>query len=177
MVAPVLANLVEAGESSGQLADLLSYQEKHNLANGEDNRDGHGENFSWNNGVEGPSDDPEVMARRSTDLRALLVAVERLDGAVDVEDPWHAEHWLDARAQLRGQPREARRGRIRREQDLALALDQRGVQVGVRKAGAAHHPAQEGHVGLQADHFEAGQRRIHARDRAGAVRQIGRAHV
>jgi glycogen operon protein len=54
------------------LADTVSYAERHNWANGEDNRDGHGENFSWNNGVEGLSTDPAVNARRATDLRALL---------------------------------------------------------------------------------------------------------
>src|SRR5690606_22276505 len=54
------------------LADTVAYAERHNRANGEDNRDGHGENFSWNNGAEGPSDDPEVRARRERDLRALL---------------------------------------------------------------------------------------------------------
>jgi glycogen operon protein len=54
------------------LADTVAYAERHNWANGENNRDGHGENFSWNNGVEGPSDDPEVNARRARDLRVLL---------------------------------------------------------------------------------------------------------
>lgn len=54
------------------LADTVSYAERHNGANGEENRDGHGENFSWNNGVEGPSSDAAVTARRAADLRALL---------------------------------------------------------------------------------------------------------
>lgn len=54
------------------LADTVAYQTRHNLANGEENRDGHGENFSWNNGAEGPSRDPSVLARRAADLRALL---------------------------------------------------------------------------------------------------------
>ena len=54
------------------LADTVAYYHRHNEANGEDNRDGHGENYSWNNGVEGHSDDPEVLARRTADLRALL---------------------------------------------------------------------------------------------------------
>jgi glycogen operon protein len=54
------------------LADTVSYAQRHNEANGENNRDGHGENFSWNNGIEGPSDDPHVRARRASDLRALL---------------------------------------------------------------------------------------------------------
>ena len=40
------------------LHDLVSYNDKHNEANGEDNRDGHSDNLSWNHGVEGPTDDP-----------------------------------------------------------------------------------------------------------------------
>ena len=46
------------------LADLYAYNEKHNEANGEENRDGHNENLSWNCGVEGPTDDPEVLDLR-----------------------------------------------------------------------------------------------------------------
>ena len=54
------------------LADTLAYVHRHNQANGEDNRDGHGENFSWNNGVEGPSHDAAVLARRAAFARAML---------------------------------------------------------------------------------------------------------
>ena len=54
------------------LADTLAFEHRHNWANGEDNRDGHGENFSWNNGVEGPSHDPAVLARRRAFARAML---------------------------------------------------------------------------------------------------------
>ena len=54
------------------LADLVAYEHRHNDANGENNRDGHAENFSWNNGVEGPSDDPAVLAARHRDLEAAL---------------------------------------------------------------------------------------------------------
>ncbi len=54
------------------LADLVAYAEKHNEANGEDNRDGANENFSWNHGVEGPSDDAAVTAARARDMRNLL---------------------------------------------------------------------------------------------------------
>ena len=43
------------------LADLYAYNGKHNEANGEDNRDGHDDNRSWNCGVEGPTDDEEVL--------------------------------------------------------------------------------------------------------------------
>ncbi|MFC0202792.1 glycogen debranching protein GlgX [Novosphingobium soli] len=54
------------------LADTVAYAERHNAANGEGNRDGHADNCSWNNGVEGPSQDPAVLAARRADLRALL---------------------------------------------------------------------------------------------------------
>ncbi|HMP57366.1 MAG TPA: glycogen debranching protein GlgX [Novosphingobium sp.] len=64
------------------LADTVAYAQRHNLANGEDNRDGHGENFSWNCGVEGPSDDPGVIARRSADLRALLASLFASTGTI-----------------------------------------------------------------------------------------------
>ncbi|NKC30907.1 glycogen debranching protein GlgX [Roseomonas sp. BU-1] len=57
------------------LADLVSYSEKHNHANGEDNRDGTSDNASWNNGAEGPSADPAVQARRAGDTRALLATL------------------------------------------------------------------------------------------------------
>src|SRR5262249_56166504 len=52
--------------------DLVSYNDKHNEANGEDNRDGESHNRSWNCGVEGPTDDPDVLALRSRQQRNLL---------------------------------------------------------------------------------------------------------
>ena len=57
------------------LADLVSYAAKHNQANGEDNRDGSDDNLSWNNGAEGPSADPAILARRGRDQRALLATL------------------------------------------------------------------------------------------------------
>ena len=54
------------------LADTAAYESRHNHANGEQNRDGHGENFSWNNGAEGPCTDAAIVAARGADLRALL---------------------------------------------------------------------------------------------------------
>lgn len=57
------------------LADLVSYSEKHNEANGEENRDGTGENFSWNYGVEGPSGDHALHAGRLADMRAILATL------------------------------------------------------------------------------------------------------
>jgi glycogen operon protein len=57
------------------LRDLVSYQHKHNLANGEDNRDGHSHNLSLNNGIEGDTDQPEVLRRRALQRRSLLAAL------------------------------------------------------------------------------------------------------
>ncbi len=55
------------------LADLVSYNEKHNLANGEDNRDGDNNNLSWNSGAEGATDDPEILALRARRIRTMAV--------------------------------------------------------------------------------------------------------
>jgi isoamylase len=57
------------------LADLVSYNEKHNDANGEQNRDGDPHNLSWNCGVEGPSADPEVRALRERQRRNFLITL------------------------------------------------------------------------------------------------------
>ncbi len=57
------------------LHDLVSYNEKHNEANGEGNRDGHDNNLSWNCGVEGPTDDAEVNALRERQKRNLLATL------------------------------------------------------------------------------------------------------
>ena len=54
------------------LMDLVSYNEKHNEANGEDGRDGNDHNVSWNHGVEGPTDDPEIIALRDRQRRNLM---------------------------------------------------------------------------------------------------------
>ena len=55
------------------LRDVVSYDRKHNEANGENNRDGTDNNNSWNHGVEGPSDDPAIVEARSRDERNLLL--------------------------------------------------------------------------------------------------------
>jgi len=54
------------------LADLVAHETRHNEANGEQNRDGHGENFSWNNRIEGIAEDPAIIAARRRDIMALL---------------------------------------------------------------------------------------------------------
>jgi len=57
------------------LQDLVSYNEKHNQANGEDNRDGNNNNLSWNCGVEGPTDNPDIVALRAKQKRNLLATL------------------------------------------------------------------------------------------------------
>ncbi|MFC5502024.1 glycogen debranching protein GlgX [Lysinimonas soli] len=57
------------------LLDLVSYDSKHNLANGEDGKDGTDDNRSWNCGVEGPSDDPAIIALRSRQQRNFLATL------------------------------------------------------------------------------------------------------
>jgi glycogen operon protein len=56
------------------LNDLVSYERKHNEANGEDNRDGMGDNRSWNCGVEGPTDDPAVEKLRNRQVKNFMTA-------------------------------------------------------------------------------------------------------
>ena len=57
------------------LRDLVSYNEKHNEANGEDNNDGDAHNRSWNCGVEGETDDPEVVTLRARQRRNFLATL------------------------------------------------------------------------------------------------------
>lgn len=55
------------------LNDLVSYNVKHNLANGENNRDGHNDNLSWNCGVEGPTDNPKILALRKRQVKNFFI--------------------------------------------------------------------------------------------------------
>ncbi len=64
------------------LADLVAHAHRHNLANGEEGRDGHGENHSWNNGVEGPTDDPAILDARRRDVKALLATLYASRGTI-----------------------------------------------------------------------------------------------
>ena len=70
--APAESVNYEVSHDGFTLADLLRYNQRHNLANGENNRDGHGHNLSFNCGVEGPSADPAISALRGRLQRALL---------------------------------------------------------------------------------------------------------
>jgi glycogen operon protein len=62
------------------LTDLVSYHEKHNEANGEENRDGESFNRSWNCGTEGPTDDPGILALRAKQRRNFLVTLMLAQG-------------------------------------------------------------------------------------------------
>jgi glycogen operon protein len=72
------------------LVDLVSYNEKHNEANGEENRDGDPHNLSWNCGVEGPTDDPAIVELRRRQRRNFLLTlfvsqgVPMLNGGVEL---------------------------------------------------------------------------------------------
>ncbi len=57
------------------IADLVAYDNKHNEANGEQNRDGDSHNRSWNSGAEGPTDDPAIIATRKVRQRSLLTTL------------------------------------------------------------------------------------------------------
>jgi glycogen operon protein len=63
------------------LRDLVSYNQKHNEANGEGNRDGHDHNLSWNCGAEGPTDDPAILTLRARQQRNFLATLLLSQGA------------------------------------------------------------------------------------------------
>ena len=67
-------NLITAHDGF-TLNDLVSYNEKHNEANGEDNNDGANDNSSWNCGVEGPTDDQEIISLRNKQKRNFLTTL------------------------------------------------------------------------------------------------------
>jgi len=64
------------------LMDMVSHAVKHNEANGEDNRDGHNENHSWNNGAEGATDDPAIREARRRDVKAMLSSLFASRGTI-----------------------------------------------------------------------------------------------
>jgi len=71
-----LASINYAASHDGfTLADVVAYEEKHNLANGEDNRDGHGHNLTRNYGVEGPTDDSAILGLRARQKRNILATI------------------------------------------------------------------------------------------------------
>ena len=63
------------------LNDVVSYNQKHNESNGEQNRDGSNDNFSWNSGVEGPTDDPKIEQLRNRQVKNFLTTLLLSTGA------------------------------------------------------------------------------------------------
>jgi len=134
------------------LADLVSYSDKHNEANGEDNRDGHNNNSSWNNGVEGPTDDEEVIAARKRDVRALLATLFMSRGTM----------LLQQGDEL---------GRSQQGNNNAYAQDNEITWLDFEHADgvlvdyvAALHNFRKAHPALTHDHFLSGQERHGVRD-------------
>lgn len=77
------------------LYDLVSYNDKHNEANGDDNRDGCDRNLSWNCGVEGPTDNPEILALRRRQARNLLAILFLSQGTPMIlagDEALHTQH-------------------------------------------------------------------------------------
>ena len=77
------------------LWDLVSYNRKHNEANGENNRDGHNENLSWNCGVEGETSDPDVLALRHRQARNFMAVLMLSQGnpmILSGDEVLHSQH-------------------------------------------------------------------------------------
>ena len=72
------------------LHDLVSYNEKHNEANGEENRDGDNNNHSWNHGEEGPTSNPDVLTLRRRQMRNMLTTLLLSQGVpmITAGDEW-----------------------------------------------------------------------------------------
>ena len=104
------------------LNDLVSYDRKHNEANGEDNRDGTDDNLSWNCGVEGPTDDPEVEALRDPAGQEPPDRAHARGGRADAADG------------RRGPPQPGR-------QQQRVLPGRRGELARLAAAGAARRPA------------------------------------
>ena len=87
-------NMVTAHDGFN-LADLTAYQHKHNVANGENNHDGHDHNLSANGGAEGATDDPMVLHRRGLWRRALLATLFCAQGTPQLlagDELGHTQH-------------------------------------------------------------------------------------
>src|SRR5258708_6336851 len=74
-LAAALARSLHDVDRLSALSDLVSYNEKHNEANGEENRDAESHNRSWNSGAEGPTDDPAINALRAQQKRNFLATL------------------------------------------------------------------------------------------------------
>lgn len=77
------------------LNDLVSYNDKHNQANGEHNRDGHGHNYNYNHGIEGPTKDERILALRQRQQRNFLATLLLSQGPIHLlggDESMHSQH-------------------------------------------------------------------------------------
>lgn len=134
------------------LMDLVSYAEKHNEANGEENRDGHNNNSSWNNGVEGPTDDEAIIAARKRDVRALLATLFMSRGTL-----------LLQQGDELGRSQQGNNNAYAQDNEITW-LDFENADGGLVDYVAALHNFRKAHPALMHDHFLTGQERHGVRD-------------
>jgi glycogen operon protein len=134
------------------LADLVSYVDKHNEANGEENRDGNNNNQSWNCGVEGETDDAAIRAARRRDVRALLATLFMSRGVPLIQQGDEM-------------------GRTQRGNNNAYAQDNEITWLDWEAADgdlvdfvAAAHKFRKAHAALTHDHFLEGREKHGVRD-------------
>ncbi|MGB3026596.1 glycogen debranching protein GlgX [Paradevosia shaoguanensis] len=134
------------------LADLVSYAEKHNEANGEENRDGHNNNASWNNGAEGPTDDEAIIAARKRDVRALLATLFVSRGSL-----------LLQQGDELGRSQQGNNNAYAQDNEITW-LDFENADGVLVDYVAALHNFRKAHPALTNDHFLTGQERHGVRD-------------
>ena len=130
------------------LRDLVSYNEKHNEANGEDNRDGTDDNRSWNHGAEGPTDDAEVNALRARQQRNFLVTLFLSQGVP----------MLVGRRRARPHAAGQQQRLVPGQRALVAGLVARGDRRGAARVHAAAAPRAPRPRGLQAHALPRGAR-------------------
>ena len=120
------------------LADTVAYAARHNLANGEDNRDGHASEVSWNNGIEGPTADAAVLSRRAADLRAMLGTLFASTGTIMLTagDEFGRSQQGNNNAYCQDMPLDW----INRDRDLEAYVSHLSAQRSARAAGLRHFP-------------------------------------
>ena len=134
------------------LADLVTYNEKHNEANGEENRDGHNHNSSWNCGVEGPTVDATIVAARERDVRALLATLFFSRGIPLIQQ-----------GDEMGRTQRGNNNAYAQDNEITW-LDWDGADGDLVDYVAAVHAFRKAHLALHTDKFFTGQTRGGLRD-------------
>jgi glycogen operon protein len=134
------------------LADLVSYSDKHNEANGEENRDGNSNNQSWNCGAEGPTDDEGINLARKRDVRALLATLFMSRGMP-----------LLQQGDEMGRTQRGNNNAYAQDNEITW-LDWDGADGSLVDYAAAAHAFRRAHVALTHDHFLDGKSKHGFRD-------------